>query len=305
MPTPTELQTARDRESLKTAFSLRNPLVAAAADIGSLPGRGIFGAANTALRLPRALGLPIPFIPEGAFGGDSSSLTPFSDRLRPPAPVSAPVAALPAPVTSLLPAVLPRLADNTPAAPAPVGQNYFVNNRTGVRTDLNFDPAEFTPSPVVSGLPRLAGPREDTGYQPTTLAGALVKNQENKRQSVLQGQDIQTALQAYDAAGRGASAAAELGERRIGREGVAATAAAKLAENKRQFDSLQGLPKLEYRTKYEAGLPVGTEVFDRGQLVPQPTTGVTVEAGKEAIKAGAPKAEVNKRLVAAGLAAIP
>jgi hypothetical protein len=94
-------QTAADRAALARSFSLQNPLLAAGMDIATLPGRAAMGVANTALRLPRALGADIPFIPEAAFGGDSSSMTPYFDRLRtqetpaevaPAAPVAAPVA---------------------------------------------------------------------------------------------------------------------------------------------------------------------------------------------------------------------
>lgn len=106
---PLAAQTEADRAALGGAFSLKNPLVAAGMDIATLPGRGAMGAANTLLRLPRAMGADIPFIPESAFGGDSSSMTPYFDRLR--APAEAPAApVLGAPVT---PAAMPV----TPAAP--------------------------------------------------------------------------------------------------------------------------------------------------------------------------------------------
>lgn len=55
-------------------------LAAAAADVGTLPIRGVMGAVNTALRVPNALGIEVPYIPEEAFGGSSTSMTPYYDR---------------------------------------------------------------------------------------------------------------------------------------------------------------------------------------------------------------------------------
>lgn len=55
---------------------------AAAADIFTLPVRGAMGAVNTLIRVPNAFGLEVPYIPEAAFGGSSTSLTPYSDQLR-------------------------------------------------------------------------------------------------------------------------------------------------------------------------------------------------------------------------------
>jgi len=81
-PDAQSAQTAADRAALAKAFSLQNPLMAAGMDLATLPGRAAMGVTNTALRLPRALGADIPFIPEAAFGGNSSSMTPYFDRLR-------------------------------------------------------------------------------------------------------------------------------------------------------------------------------------------------------------------------------
>lgn len=305
MPTPQEIQKASDRANLKATLSSFKAPIAAAQDVLSLPGRALGGVVNTALRLPRALGLDIPFIPEGFFGGDSSSLTPYFDRLREPVTPAAPVAVAAPAVAAAAPVAAPVAAV---AAVKPLGQNYLLNNRTGARYEFDSQPqvASAVPSAAV-GLPRLAGARESTGYQPTTLAGALVQNQETKRQSGLQTQDIQNALTAYDTAGRQQAAQGAAAEQRLNRESAASTARAKLAEDKRQFDATQALPKFEYRTKYDpaTGLAVGTEVFNAGQPVAQPAAGVTVGGAKAAVKAGAPKAEVNKRLVAADLAPLP
>lgn len=57
---------------------------AAAADIFTLPVRGAMGAANTLIRVPNAFGLEVPYIPEAAFGGSSTSMTPYLDQLRDP-----------------------------------------------------------------------------------------------------------------------------------------------------------------------------------------------------------------------------
>lgn len=52
-------------------------------DVMTLPARGVLGILNTAgVRPLRALGLNVPYIPEKVFGGDSSSLTPYTDQLR-------------------------------------------------------------------------------------------------------------------------------------------------------------------------------------------------------------------------------
>jgi hypothetical protein len=70
-------QTSKDREDFKLGAK---KLGSAAADIFTLPVRGVMGAANTGIRGVRALGLNMPYIPEEAFGGSSSSLTPYYDR---------------------------------------------------------------------------------------------------------------------------------------------------------------------------------------------------------------------------------
>jgi hypothetical protein len=56
---------------------------AAFLDIGTLPFRAIAGAGETAITRPlRALGLDIPYLPESYYGGDSSSMTPYMDKIR-------------------------------------------------------------------------------------------------------------------------------------------------------------------------------------------------------------------------------
>lgn len=94
-----------------------------AMDLATLPGRGVAGAFESAVTRPlRALGVPVPYLPESFYGGDRSSMTPYFDRLRkqeaekkPVAPTATPAAA--APVTAPAPAP-------APAAPTPGGGIY-------------------------------------------------------------------------------------------------------------------------------------------------------------------------------------
>jgi soluble lytic murein transglycosylase-like protein len=70
-------QTSKDREDFILGAK---KLGSAAADVVTLPVRGVMGALNTGIRGVRAAGLNVPYIPEEAFGGSSSSLTPYYDR---------------------------------------------------------------------------------------------------------------------------------------------------------------------------------------------------------------------------------
>lgn len=75
---PEEQQRLRDRMGLAEGFKKTG---AAAMDLATLPGRAIMGAAETGITRPlRALGVPIPYLPESAYGGDRSSMTPFYDK---------------------------------------------------------------------------------------------------------------------------------------------------------------------------------------------------------------------------------
>jgi hypothetical protein len=71
-------QTEKDREDFMMGLK---KLGASAADVFTLPVRGVMGAANTGIRGIRAMGADVPYIPEEAFGGSSSSLTPYYDRI--------------------------------------------------------------------------------------------------------------------------------------------------------------------------------------------------------------------------------
>lgn len=89
-------RTKKDREDFLLGAK---KLGSAAADVVTLPVRGVMGAVNTGIRGARAAGLNIPYIPEEAFGGSSSSMTPYYDRYvraNEPKPAAAPAAA-PAP----------------------------------------------------------------------------------------------------------------------------------------------------------------------------------------------------------------
>lgn len=84
MATPEEQakadRAALDRAGVGDVIEGARRTAIAGADIATLPGRAVMGAVNTALRVPNAYGAGIPYIPEAAFGGDSSSMTPFYDR---------------------------------------------------------------------------------------------------------------------------------------------------------------------------------------------------------------------------------
>jgi hypothetical protein len=105
---PKAAQSESDRAAIVKSFSLQNPLMAAAMDIGTLPGRGLGGAYNTAARLPNAFGANMPTIPDTSafFGGNSASMTPYFDKLRQPE-------TQPTPVTSTATTAV----DDSPLAP--------------------------------------------------------------------------------------------------------------------------------------------------------------------------------------------
>lgn len=64
------------------ALNTLRKLKAAGMDVLSLPGRGALGALETGVTRPlRALGVPIPYLPSSVYGGDVSSMTPYSDAL--------------------------------------------------------------------------------------------------------------------------------------------------------------------------------------------------------------------------------
>lgn len=84
--TPSDPQAVADRAAMLD--TLRR-LGYAGMDIATLPGRGIAGAFETGVTRPlRALGVPVPYLPESFYGGDRSSMTPYFDRLRKPEAVA-------------------------------------------------------------------------------------------------------------------------------------------------------------------------------------------------------------------------
>lgn len=82
-----KIQREKDRAALGQAYedfkTGARKTGAAAMDIGTMPFRGIAGAAESVVTRPlRALGLDIPYLPESYYGGDASSMTPYMDKLR-------------------------------------------------------------------------------------------------------------------------------------------------------------------------------------------------------------------------------
>jgi hypothetical protein len=75
------IQREKDRAALAQAYEDfkrgAKKTGAAAMDIGTLPFRGIAGAAESVITRPlRALGVDIPYLPESYYGGDAFSMTP-------------------------------------------------------------------------------------------------------------------------------------------------------------------------------------------------------------------------------------
>jgi len=97
-----DAQQKQDKEDFMMGLK---KLGASAADVVTLPVRGAMGAINTGIVRPiRATGLNLPYIPEEAFGGSSSSMTPYYDRY---------VRANEKPDTQEAPANIPPVADLT------------------------------------------------------------------------------------------------------------------------------------------------------------------------------------------------
>lgn len=69
-----------DRQGILSGF---NKLGVAAKDVLTLPGRGVAGAFESAVTRPlRAIGVPLPYLPDAFYGGDRGSMTPYMDQLR-------------------------------------------------------------------------------------------------------------------------------------------------------------------------------------------------------------------------------
>lgn len=146
-------QSASDRAAIMG--NVVNPMAsgvahmgAAAADLIAMPARAVMGVGNTMLRVPNAFGAGIPYIPEEAFGGSSSSLTPYSDRLN-ASEAKAAQAAAPAPATAAAPAA----AKPAPAAAAAPAAPQYTPERLA-RAGVGADGGQ--PSPALAD--RLANP---------------------------------------------------------------------------------------------------------------------------------------------------
>jgi len=190
-----ELQEAQRTGDRNAMMMTIKKLAAAGYDVATLIPRGVMGAAESAVRgvadsrLGRALGLDaIPKLPESAYGGDRTSITPMMDRVKreeqaatqpaPPArPASVseaqataaagPQAAVP-PADKLPPANVVAAAQGAPKPPAPPA------------------PPKPPAPPGIAGLPGAAGappqvqlgavgPANDFG---TKLQAAALKNAE-------------------------------------------------------------------------------------------------------------------------------
>ena len=188
-------------------------------------------------------------------------------------------------------------------------------------------------SPALAALPpmqtKLAGGEAST-YTPTTLAGALVEHNETKRQSTLQQQDNTNALAAYNAgtAATNAGTAATTASSESALRGLQGVDLQNKAEQDQRTADLQKElldPKVTAARREQimsaihgyspasfegfpvhdpqSGLITGMKVLDKrtGALNDPDAKAVTTADAQAAVKAGASKVEVNKRLVAAGL----
>jgi hypothetical protein len=73
-------QEERDRSDFSSGAE---KLGAAAKDILTLPGRGVAGAAESVITRPlRAMGVPVPYLPDEFYGGNRESMTPYYDKIR-------------------------------------------------------------------------------------------------------------------------------------------------------------------------------------------------------------------------------
>lgn len=153
--TPLQKQTADDRAALARIGGAVSTgvqkLGAAATDVMTLPARAIAGVANTALRLPNALGAGIPYIPESVFGGNSASMTPVMDRLNRSLPQTGGASGdwASTPVVSKTPAAAKPSTDAGPAVNTPgiglLGKDWNWDNVTPQQLAglKKFDPETF------------------------------------------------------------------------------------------------------------------------------------------------------------------
>lgn len=78
-----ELERAQREGDRAAMLNTIKKLAAAGYDVATLIPRGLMGAFESGVTRPlRALGVPIPYLPESAYGGDRTSMTPMMDKLR-------------------------------------------------------------------------------------------------------------------------------------------------------------------------------------------------------------------------------
>lgn len=147
-------QEERDRQAMRDTL---RKLGAAGMDIGTLPVRGVAGAAESIITRPlRALGVPVPYLPESFYGGDRSSMTPYMDQLR----ANEPQAAAPAPAAA-------------PIAPPVVQQKPPVDRAKSPQRAASTD----TPAGGISDLTS-AAPKSNLVGDTRTLMDAFTKRDE-------------------------------------------------------------------------------------------------------------------------------
>lgn len=134
---PNDPQAVADRSAMGDTLS---KITAAGKDIVTLPGRGILGAFESGVTRPlRALGVPIPYLPQSVYGGDASSMTPYMDALRRQEQQAQPTAAATPPTAAPTPA---------PAAPPSTGTGLggasALGRQPGVGLKMPEKPPEFT-----------------------------------------------------------------------------------------------------------------------------------------------------------------
>lgn len=142
-------QQASDREAI---LDIVRKLKAAGKDIGTLPIRGVLGALESGITRPlRAMGVPIPYLPKSAYGGDVESLTPYMDALRremssemgPPRPAGL---------------MGPERGYAVPPAPPTPGRGPGARPPTGIASALRTPPGA-----VAMTTPEMGPPRPDAG----------------------------------------------------------------------------------------------------------------------------------------------
>ena len=157
------------------------------------PAGAILGAIKSKLPTPLEMGSKIreavsPTLTAIAHGTLPERPTRELPTILPP--VAAPQAPKPAPAATT--AITPM----QPVAPAtPVSQALATQQLPGM--------PELAAPPTPT---KLAGAQEGSGYQPTTLAGALIQHGEARRQSALEQKDIENAMTAYESFGKAETA---------------------------------------------------------------------------------------------------